>query len=97
MAPENVAVRVTGVRRISTSEGAELLVSLKISREGNLDNRISLPVQFEIGGARSQLTVEMEGSDYDLKDHPIPAQRSPQPGWGRVSIPAEADPAAKQF
>src|SRR5260221_1020579 len=97
MAPENVAVRVTGVRRISTSEGAELLVSLKISREGNLDNRISLPVQFEIGGARSELTVEMEGSDYDLKDHRIPLERSHETGWGRGSIPPAANPAGNEF
>jgi hypothetical protein len=97
IAPENVAVRVTGVRRISTSDGAELLVSLKISREGNPDNRISLPVQFEIGGARSELSVEMEGSDYDLKDHRIPLERSHERGWGRVSIPADANPADNEF
>ena len=97
MALENVAVRVTSVRRISTSDGAELLVSLKISREGNPDNRITLPVQFEIGGARSELSVEMEGSDYDLKDHRIPLERSHERGWGRVSIPADANPADNEF
>src|SRR4029077_7131415 len=80
-----------------TSEGAELLISLKILREGNPDNRISLPVQFEIGGARSELTVEMEGSDYDLKDHRIPPERSHERGWGRVSIPADANPADNEF
>ncbi len=97
IAPENVAIRVTSVRRISTSDGAELLVSLKITREGNPDNRISLPVQFEIGGARSELSVEMEGSDYDLKDHRIPLERSHERGWGRVSIPADANPADNEF
>ena len=96
-APENVAVRVTSVRRVATSDGAELLVSLKITREGTAEERISLPVQIEIGGARSELTVDMEGADYDLKDHRIPLERSHERGWGRVSIPADANPADNEF
>src|SRR5439155_5181985 len=49
----NVAVQVTQVRRQQTADGAELLVSLKLIREGNADAKLSLPVQFEIEGARS--------------------------------------------
>src|SRR5947209_6395481 len=57
----NVAVRVTNVRRQQTSDGAELLVSLKLAREGGADAKLRLPVQFDIEGARSELTAEMDG------------------------------------
>jgi len=96
-APENVAVRVTDVRRQPSGDAAELLVSLKLTREGVADSRISLPVQFEIEGARSEVTVEMEGTEYELKDHSIPLERSHERGWGRVSIPADANPADNEF
>src|SRR5262249_38388381 len=96
-APDNVAVRVTDVRRQPSGDAAELLLSLKFTREGNADARISLPVQFEIEGARSEMTVEMEGTEYELKDHRIPLERSHERGWGRVSIPADANPADNEF
>jgi hypothetical protein len=92
----NVAVRVTRVRRQETSSGAELLVCLKLTREGG-GGKLSLPVQFEIEGARSELTVEMEGPTFELIDHRIPVERSRQRGWGRVSVPADANPGDNDF
>src|SRR6185312_3286153 len=70
-APGNLAVRVTDVRRLETGDGAELLVSLRLGREGGADAKQAIPVQFEIDGARSEVTVEMAGPRYDLKDHRI--------------------------
>ena len=96
-AAANVSLRVTGVRRQETSEGAELLVSLRLSRQANFDDKLSLPVQFEIEGARSVLTVELTGSHTDLKDHQIPIERARQRGWGRVSIPTDSNPADDEF
>jgi hypothetical protein len=93
----NVAVRVTGVRRQQTADGAELLVSLKLSREGSVDAKLSLPVQFDIEGARSELTVEMNGPTYELRDHRIPIERTRERGWGKVSILADANPADNDF
>ncbi|QEH32590.1 hypothetical protein OJF2_10670 [Aquisphaera giovannonii] len=104
-AAENLAVRVTGVRRQPSGAGAELLVSLSIRREGadakadeaatssGDSGRRSIPVQVEIDGARSELTVEMTGPTFELKDHKIPLERTHVKGWGRVSIPADANPA----
>ena len=91
--PDNLAVRVTGVRRQPAAEGAELLVSLRVSREGGSAERESIPVHFEIDGARSELTIEMTGPTFELKDHRIPLERSHVRGWGKVSIPADANPA----
>ncbi len=38
--------------------------------------RLSLPVQFEIDGARSEVTVELAGRESELKDHRIPLERA---------------------
>src|SRR5208283_3885040 len=74
-------------------EGAEVLVSLRLSREGGSEARESIPVHFEIDGARSELTIEMTGPTFELKNHRIPLERSHVRGWGKVSIPADANPA----
>ncbi len=92
----NVAVRVTGVRRQQSGEQAELLVSLHLAREQDADGKLSIPVQFEIEGARSELAIEMTGPQHELKDFRIALQGNRQRGWGRVSIPADANPADNQ-
>jgi hypothetical protein len=97
LATGNVAVRVTGARRQQSSEGAELLVSLLLIREGEVDDNIAIPVQFEIDGARSELTVEMAGAQYELKSYRIAVGNERTRGWGRVSIPADANPADNDF
>jgi hypothetical protein len=96
-APSNVAVQVTNVRRQQTADGAEVLVSLKLTRAGSGEAKLNLPVQFEIEGARSEITVEMDGPVHELKDHRIPIERTRERGWGKVSIPADANPADNEF
>ncbi len=96
-APANLSVRVTEVRRQATTDGAELLVSLRVARPSESDEHVSLPVQLEIDGARSVVNVELTGSFVDLKDHRIPIERTRERGWGRVSIPADANPADDDF
>jgi hypothetical protein len=93
----NLSVRVNGVRRRKTSDAAELLVSLRLAREGGADQRQTVPIHFEIDGARSELTVEMTGPQYELKDYRIPLERNHDRGWGRVSIPADANSADNEF
>jgi hypothetical protein len=93
----NLAVQVTGVRRQQAKDGAELQVSLKLLREGPADARLSVPLQFELEGARSELTIEMDGPTYELKDYRIPVERTRERGWGKVSIPADANPADNEF
>ncbi len=44
-------------------------------------------------GARSELSIDMVGDQFDLKDHPLPLQSDHPRGWGRVSIPADLNPA----
>jgi hypothetical protein len=96
-APGNLSVRVTDVRRTETSDAAELVLNLVIVREGGADFRGTIPVQFEIDGARSEIDVEMVGSRFELKEHRIPLERSRVRGWGKVSIPADANPADNEY
>jgi len=103
-APANLSVRVTGVRRRRAGDGAEVLVSLRVSREGagaggppdsgaGAGPRTSVPVQFEVEGARSEVSVELNGTRAELIDHRIPVDKARPRGWGRVTIPADANPA----
>lgn len=95
----NMSLRLTNVRRQQGSDSAELLVSLKLIREGVGDDaeKASVPISFEIEGARSEITVEVTGSQFELKDHRIPIERSKERGWGKVSIPADANSADNDF
>ncbi|HEX4144952.1 MAG TPA: BatA domain-containing protein [Pirellulales bacterium] len=95
--PENLSIRVTEVRREMTSEGAELLVSLKIAREGEHGDNVSVPVQFDVEGARSTVAVDLVGQSVELKQHRIAIEQSHVRGWGKVSIPADANPADDDF
>ena len=71
LANGNIAVRVTGVRRQQSGERAELLVSLVLSREGQAEGKATVPVEFQIEGARSTVNVEMVGPQFELKDYRI--------------------------
>src|SRR4029079_6182325 len=53
----NVAVRVTSARRHAARDGAELLVSVRLTRASG-EEKIEVPLQFEIDGGRSVLNVE---------------------------------------
>lgn len=96
-ATNNVAVRVTNVRRHETAEQAELLISFRLTQEGTASGSASIPVHFELDGARSELTVEMTGPTIEIQDHRIPLERTQEQGWGKISIPADANPAENEF
>jgi hypothetical protein len=98
-AARNLSVRVTDVRRQKAGDGAELLVSIRLAREGGTDAPAPerVPVHFEIDGARSEVAVELTGAASELKDHRIALERGKERGWGRVSIPADANPSDNDF
>jgi hypothetical protein len=97
-ATRNLSVRVTEVRRRKAGDGAELLISLQLSRQGAEDApKETVPVQFEIDGARSEVAVDLTGSESKLEGHRIPLEKGKDRGWGRVSIPADANPSDNDF
>ncbi|MAT72751.1 MAG: hypothetical protein CMJ58_25000 [Planctomycetaceae bacterium] len=94
--PGNAALRVTGVERVADEDAAALLVSLAIHREGDAGDA-TIPVRFEIDGARSETTVDFVGEEAELSNYRIALPAGREEGWGRVSIPADADPADNEF
>lgn len=93
----NVAIRLTGLRRRQNESGGELLVSLRLTRSSPAREPLSIPVQFELEGARSVLNVELAGDKFELRDHPLPLGERQTRGWGRVSLPADANLADNEF
>jgi hypothetical protein len=96
-APNNLSVQASGVRRRKTTDGAELLLSIKVTREGGAADKESVPVQFEIDGARSEVSLDLDAGAGELKDYRIPLEKTRERGWGRVSIPADSNPADNDF
>lgn len=94
---QNLAVAVTDSRRVQTGQGAELWLSLRLSRYGEAEDRLTVPVTIEIEGTRSLVSVELVGAQAELKDHRIALPPGHQKGWGVVSIPADANTADNQF
>ena len=93
----NVAVRVGGVRLETLGRDRRLVVTIAVSRQED-GQRLSLPLKVEIGGVTSTIDVELAGREAVLKNHVIPLTRSAQSkGFGRVSIPADANPADNEF
>ena len=93
----NQSVRVTGIKRQESGDGVELLVSLRIAREGASDAPVTVPVQFEIDGARSEVAVELAGRSADLKDYRVVLAKGRGRGYGKVAIPADANPADNAY
>lgn len=93
----NLSIRVTDVRRQETTGSSELLVSFSLTRIGEAEDKLTVPVQWEIEGSRSTQPVELVGSRIDVRDHPIPIDRARIRGWGRVSIPSDVNPADDDF
>jgi hypothetical protein len=96
--PSNVSVRVTDVRVRKLSDSAELFISLMLTRDvsgtlPSVPDTFSVPIQFEIDGARSEIAVHMTGPQFELRDHRIPLEADRECGWGKVSIPGDANPA----
>ncbi|MCI0652799.1 MAG: hypothetical protein L0Z55_13045, partial [Planctomycetes bacterium] len=96
-APGNVSVRVTGARKRQAREGAELLLSLRLEREAGAAESVKIPLELEIESARSVMNIEMDGAEYELRDHAVPLLGESARGWGRVAIPSDANPADNEF
>ena len=99
-AKENLSLRVSDVRRESTDAGNEVVMSLQISRGDGDDasaTKRTVPIQFEIDGARSELSVELNGNQAEVRNHRVALSSNQKRGWGKVSIPADQNSADNDF
>ena len=97
LAPDNLAVSVSGVHRRETMEGAELVMDLKLTRATPTSDAIRVPVTFVIGGARSTIDLELTGNQLVRNGHTIPIDRESKRGWGRVELPRDANSSDNVF
>ncbi len=95
--PANVAIRVTDVQRTSGPGGNAVLLSIQLSRDSQEEAAVTLPVQIEIEGARTELEVDLTGGQVELKDHRVALSGSQQRGWGRVAIPSDANDSDNEY
>jgi hypothetical protein len=93
----NRSLRVTEVRRVESAGGAQLLLSLRIEQSPGSEGTVRVPVQIEIDGARSEMMVELSGTDVEIKDQAVPLDAGQVRGWGRASLPADANLADNEF
>lgn len=97
LAPDNLAVSVSGVHRRETTEGAELVMDLKITRATATNDPVQVPITFVIGGARSTVTLELTGTQLIRNGHTIPIDRESKRGWGRVELFRDANSSDNVF
>jgi len=90
---ENMAVSVSGVHRRVTGDDAELLMDIRVTRTGNTDQPVELPLSLVIDGARSTLTVSVTGNEFARNGHAIPIDQESTSGWGRIELPEDANSA----
>jgi hypothetical protein len=95
-AEDDLAIRVFDVRRRAQGNQAELLVSLHATRATDGPAQ-SVPVRLEIDGAPSELELNLTGRDARLENYAISLPADAESGWGRVSLPADANAADNDF
>ncbi len=96
-ANENYSVRVLQSRYMEVDESAEVWLTIEVRRFGSSNAAVTLPLQIEVGGARTEVQITLEGERFELKDHRIPLDRNVKQGWGRVSLPVDANIADNEF
>ena len=102
---DNVAVRVTKATLEPQGKGWELFLDVVLRRQRD-QGPVRVPVSVQLGGARSTVEIELAGTEAVLARHAIPvdvaalAAGEGEPsdltrgsGWGRVTIPADINPA----
>jgi len=110
-APDNLAVRVSAATLEPRGKAWELRLDISIRRTSDR-GPTRVPVQIELGSARSTVDIELTGTETVLAGHAIPieaaaltagdaAESDQDPaqahGWGRISIPADTNPADNDF
>ena len=96
-APDDMGVRVERVVRRETSDKAELLLDLRITRNVDHPQPAEVPVRFVINGATTTIKAALKENQLLMQAHAIPIDKSTKRGWGRVELPADSFPANNVF
>ncbi len=90
-AEDNLSVTVDKVARHETSEKAELLLDLRISRHSNHPQPLDLPLQVVVNGTRSTIKATLKDNELVLQGQAVPIDKSTKRGWGRIELPADSN------
>ena len=93
-APDDLAVTVDHVVRRETSDRAELVLDLRVVRRGvDGGQAAEVPLRFVVNGAATTAKVALKENQATVQGYRLPIDRALKRGWGRVELPADADPA----
>jgi len=97
---ENRSIRILSAKRVQGTQGVELSLSFKIERTlgANAPSAIQVPVEIEVGGARSVLAVDLQSESAEVNDFKIALSSendnaSLDRGYGLVRIPGDTNAA----
>ena len=97
---ENRAIRIVAAKRVQAAQSVELSLSFKLTRTlpPGAPSAIQIPVEIEVGGARSVLNVDLQSDTAEVNDYRIALSAENENatldrGWGLVRIPADSNQA----
>jgi hypothetical protein len=97
IAPDDLAVNVERVVRRETSEKAELLFDLRVTRHADHPQPLEIPLRFVINGATTTMKVTLTENQLVLQAVVLPIDKGLKRGWGRVELPADSSAANNTF
>ena len=90
IAPDDLAIKVEHVTRRETSNKAELLLDLRITRQATQPQPLEVPLRIVINGAATTMKVALKENQLVMQAHSIPIDKAAKRGWGRVELPTDA-------
>ena len=97
---ENRSIRILSAKRVQGTQGVELSLSFKIERTvgSTVPIAMQIPVEIEIGSARSVVNVDLQSESAEVNDYRIAlssenGNASLDKGWGLVRIPGDTNSA----
>ncbi len=94
---DNLGVRMSRLERRQSVDGMVLVMYLVIrGAAGSGTDRI-VPLEVTVNGARSVENLEVEGEEFRLQGFTLGLGNSEGRGWGRIDLPADANPLDNSF
>ncbi len=90
-AKDNLGVTVERVVRRETADKAELLLDIRVVRQGDPSPQpVEVPLRVVVNGVSSVLKVELKENQLLVQAQAVPIDKSTKRGWGRIQVPADS-------
>ena len=97
VAKENLTITAGNIVRRESSERAELLLDVAITRREESPQPVEVPLRFVINGASTTEKLTLRDNQLLLQAHAIPLDKLTKRGWGRVELPSDSNLADNVF